>query len=162
MSVQIRQQLLVWYDKHHRVLPWRRNCHSTRQAKADDLYEAADPKMPQQQFAYFVWVCEVMSQQTQVARVAEYFLRWTSKWPTLQVSFVCLLPCMPAQKAQHCSVSSLALCICHILDAHCRTLQQPRNRRSMTCGLAWVITGVQSCFLKELNKSSQTSGARCH
>lgn len=32
-----------------------------------------------------VWVCEIMSQQTQVSRVAEYFTRWISKWPTVQV-----------------------------------------------------------------------------
>ena len=30
----------------------------------------------QQQFIYFVWVSEVMSQQTQVVRAAEYFRRW--------------------------------------------------------------------------------------
>lgn len=29
-------------------------------------------------------MCEVMSQQTQVARAAEYFVRWTRRWPTVQ------------------------------------------------------------------------------
>ena len=42
--------------------------------------------MPQQQFAYCVWICEVMSQQTQVSRVAEHFTRWIQKWPTVQVT----------------------------------------------------------------------------
>lgn len=40
---------------------------------------------PQQQFLYYVWVCEVMSQQTQVPRVAEYFAKWMHRWPTVQV-----------------------------------------------------------------------------
>ena len=83
---QIRQELLAWYDKHHRVLPWRRNPHSLRQPESDDKYHSAALDMPQQQFAYCVWVCEVMSQQTQVSRVAEYFTRWIQKWPTVQVT----------------------------------------------------------------------------
>ncbi|KAL0055531.1 hypothetical protein WJX82_001534 [Trebouxia sp. C0006] len=83
-AIQIRQELLAWYDKHHRVLPWRRNPHSLRQAKSDDKYHSAALDMPQQQFAYCVWICEVMSQQTQVSRVAEYFTRWIQKWPTVQ------------------------------------------------------------------------------
>lgn len=29
-------------------------------------------------------VCEIMSQQTQVSRAAEYFRRWVAKWPTVQ------------------------------------------------------------------------------
>ena len=41
---------------------------------------------PQQQFLYYVWVCEVMSQQTQVPRVAEYFAKWIHRWPTVQVN----------------------------------------------------------------------------
>ncbi len=84
-SLQIRQELLGWYDKNHRVLPWRRNPHSTREPKANDKYQSIALDTPQQQFAYCVWVCEVMSQQTQVLRVAKYFTRWIQKWPTVQV-----------------------------------------------------------------------------
>lgn len=83
-AIQVRQELLAWYDKHHRVLPWRRNPHSLRQPEIDDKYHSAALDMPQQQFAYCVWICEVMSQQTQVSRVAEYFVRWIQKWPTIQ------------------------------------------------------------------------------
>ncbi|DBB06496.1 TPA: hypothetical protein ACH3X1_012048 [Trebouxia sp. C0004] len=83
-AIQIRQELLAWYDKHHRVLPWRRNPHSMRQPESDDKYHSAALDMPLQQFAYCVWICEVMSQQTQVSRVAEYFTRWIQKWPTVQ------------------------------------------------------------------------------
>ena len=53
--------LLEWYDTHRRDLPWR----GTR-----------DP--------YAIWVSEIMLQQTQVARVAEYFARWMARFPTVQ------------------------------------------------------------------------------
>jgi hypothetical protein len=36
-----------------------------------------------QDFAYRVWVSEIMLQQTQVATVVEYFNRWVGKWPTV-------------------------------------------------------------------------------
>ncbi|KAL3154142.1 hypothetical protein ABBQ32_013669 [Trebouxia sp. C0010 RCD-2024] len=81
---QIRLELLAWYDANHRILPWRRNAYSTRDPKQDDKYQAVPLETPQQQFLYYVWVCEVMSQQTQVPRVAEYFAKWILKWPTVQ------------------------------------------------------------------------------
>ena len=31
---------------------------------------------------------QVMSQQTQLPRVIEYFNRWIAKWPTVQVTFL--------------------------------------------------------------------------
>lgn len=83
--LQIRAELLAWYDANHRVLPWRRNLHSVRKGLPEDKYCPVSEDMPQQEFAYMVWVCEIMSQQTQVSRVAEYFTRWMSKWPTVQV-----------------------------------------------------------------------------
>ncbi len=54
------EQLLDWYARHARDLPWRRT---------------ADP--------YAVWVSEVMLQQTQVATVIPYFERWMRQFPTL-------------------------------------------------------------------------------
>lgn len=69
-NVQIRAALLLWYDKVHRVLPWRRTPHSTRTIPAPaGPHEAAEPApadLPPQQFGYFVWVSEIMLQQTQV------------------------------------------------------------------------------------------------
>jgi len=56
--------LLAWYDRHRRVLPWR--------AAAG---EPADP--------YRVWLSEIMLQQTTVAAVAPYFLRFLERWPTV-------------------------------------------------------------------------------
>ena len=64
-----------WYDVNHRILPWRRNAGSKRLVDGTEG-DAAPLGLPQQQFIYFVWVSEVMSQQTQVARAAEYFRRW--------------------------------------------------------------------------------------
>ncbi|PNW86324.1 hypothetical protein CHLRE_02g082000v5 [Chlamydomonas reinhardtii] len=86
--VQFRRELLSWYDGNHRVLPWRRTPHTQRGAAADgeggeDGVGPAPAELPPQQFAYWVWVSEVMLQQTQVATVIPYFRRWVSRWPTV-------------------------------------------------------------------------------
>ena len=65
---EIRTDLLQWYDKNHRHLPWR-----------ERLLER-DPNKR----AYSVWVSEVMLQQTQVATVVNYYNRWMAKWPTVE------------------------------------------------------------------------------
>jgi A/G-specific adenine glycosylase len=57
---EFRKQLLAWYRRTARDLPWRR----TR-----------DP--------YAIWVSEVMLQQTQVATVVAYFQRFMARWPTI-------------------------------------------------------------------------------
>ncbi|MEM9055627.1 MAG: A/G-specific adenine glycosylase, partial [Pseudomonadota bacterium] len=55
--------LLHWYDRHHRSMPWR-------VAPADRMAGVMpDP--------YRVWLSEVMLQQTTVAAVTEYFLKFT-------------------------------------------------------------------------------------
>ena len=56
--------LLVWYDRHRRSLPWR--------ALAG---ETADP--------YTVWLSEIMLQQTTVAAVKPYFTAFLARWPTI-------------------------------------------------------------------------------
>src|SRR5262245_51965782 len=56
------RDLLAWYDRHRRVLPWR--------AKPG---EAIDP--------YRVWLSEIMLQQTTVKAVAPYFARFVARWP---------------------------------------------------------------------------------
>ena len=55
---QIRQALLQWYDKHHRVLPWRRNYHSKRPSQEEDL-PGAPLNLAMDEFMYYVMVCEV-------------------------------------------------------------------------------------------------------
>jgi A/G-specific adenine glycosylase len=62
---QASDELLAWYDRHARILPWRvRAPHR------------ADP--------YRVWLSEIMLQQTTVAAVGPYFAAFTSRWPTLE------------------------------------------------------------------------------
>lgn len=58
------QALLAWYDVHRRALPWR---------ALPGL--RADP--------YAVWLSEVMLQQTTVAAVKAYYLRFLERWPTV-------------------------------------------------------------------------------
>jgi len=56
--------LLAWYDRYRRVLPWRaRNG------------ERSDP--------YRVWLSETMLQQTMVKAVAPYYARFLARWPDL-------------------------------------------------------------------------------
>ncbi|XP_078355052.1 uncharacterized protein LOC144639636 [Oculina patagonica] len=65
---QTQAELLAWYDKNHRKLPWR------------DRVSLTDPNKR----AYAVWVSEIMLQQTQVATVKDYYTRWMEKWPTVE------------------------------------------------------------------------------
>jgi A/G-specific adenine glycosylase len=57
-------KLLDWYDINARVLPWR--------AISPDRM---DP--------YKVWLSEIMLQQTTVAAVKDYFLKFVALWPTV-------------------------------------------------------------------------------
>jgi A/G-specific adenine glycosylase len=59
----IPARLLGWYDCHARALPWRSP-------------PGAPPPDP-----YRVWLSEVMLQQTTVAAVIPYFLKFTQRWP---------------------------------------------------------------------------------
>ena len=59
--------LLAWYDRNARDLPWRVG----PAARAAGV--TADP--------YRVWLSEVMLQQTTVAAVRGYYLRFTRRWP---------------------------------------------------------------------------------
>ena len=59
------EQLLAWYDRHRRELPWRAK-RGTR----------ADP--------YRVWLSEIMLQQTTVAAVAGYYRKFLERWPTVE------------------------------------------------------------------------------
>ena len=91
---QLRGALLHWYDHNHRVLPWRRNSHSKLQTAPEACAASTWPTAPgssapltglsRADWAYGVWVSEVMLQQTQVERASDYFVRWMAKWPTLR------------------------------------------------------------------------------
>ena len=58
---KISEPLLQWYDKGHRILPWRE-----------------DP------VAYKVWISEIMLQQTRVEAVKPYFSRFISELPDVK------------------------------------------------------------------------------
>ena len=57
----IRDNILAWYARHGRRLPWR---------------ETRNP--------YFIWVSEIMLQQTQVATVIPYYHYFLQKFPNIQ------------------------------------------------------------------------------
>jgi A/G-specific adenine glycosylase len=58
---RFRRQLLAWYRKHGRDLPWR---------------DTDDP--------YHILVSEIMLQQTQVDRVLPKYREWLEKYPSLE------------------------------------------------------------------------------
>ena len=62
-------ELLAWYDTHARVMPWR--------VPPEDKQNEIKPN------PYHVWLSEVMLQQTTVAAVKAYFLKFTEIWPTV-------------------------------------------------------------------------------
>jgi A/G-specific adenine glycosylase len=57
--------LLAWYDRHRRVLPWR-----ARKGERTEPYR--------------VWLSEIMLQQTTVKAVAPYYTRFLARWPTVE------------------------------------------------------------------------------
>ena len=61
----VGRDLLAWYDRSRRVLPWRALPH-----------EIPDP--------YAVWLSEIMLQQTTVEAVKPYFGRFLTQWPTVE------------------------------------------------------------------------------
>ena len=101
-----RRSILAWYDANKRELPWRVMTRRRRRVKVEVEAEAeavtvADAArmwterafegetsdgeasvMGDDQYAYGVLVSEIMSQQTQIDRVAEYWTRWVARWPT--------------------------------------------------------------------------------
>lgn len=63
-AARLSGDLLAWYDRHRRILPWRAAPG-----------ERADP--------YRVWLSEIMLQQTTVAAVKSYYERFLDSWPTV-------------------------------------------------------------------------------
>ena len=54
-------RLYEWYEINHRILPWR---------------ETED--------GYAIWLSEVILQQTRVAQGMEYYMRFVSRWPSVE------------------------------------------------------------------------------
>lgn len=63
------RDLLAWYDRHARDLPWRVGPAARKAGEMPDPYR--------------VWLSEIMLQQTTVAAVKSYFLKFTALWPTV-------------------------------------------------------------------------------
>ena len=63
-EIELSGKLLVWYDASARVLPWRERPGIK-----------ADP--------YRVWLSEIMLQQTTVAAVKDYFIKFIRLWPSV-------------------------------------------------------------------------------
>ena len=61
--------LLAWYDRHARVLPWRLEPWRARRGERPDPYR--------------VWLSEIMLQQTTVKAVGPYYARFLARWPTV-------------------------------------------------------------------------------
>lgn len=64
-SETFRGQMLDWYDRHRRTIPWRA-----------EKGQISDP--------YHVWLSEIMCQQTTVPAVVPYFLNFSHLWPTVE------------------------------------------------------------------------------
>jgi len=62
LNANLSQKMLVWYDVHRRVLPWRA-----------PKGKRADP--------YRVWLSEIMLQQTTVQAVGNYYRKFLALWP---------------------------------------------------------------------------------
>ena len=60
----VPSELLAWYDTNRRDLPWRAR--------------SGEPINP-----YWVWLSEIMLQQTTVVTVVPYFEKFIARWPTL-------------------------------------------------------------------------------
>src|SRR6056297_83467 len=63
-------EILEWYDRHARALPWRVGPSERAEGVRPDPYR--------------VWLSEVMLQQTTVAAVIGYFERFTTLWPDVR------------------------------------------------------------------------------
>lgn len=67
---ELSDRLLAWYDAHARDLPWRVPPAQSKAGRRPDPYR--------------IWLSEVMLQQTTVAAVKPYFMRFTSLWPNVK------------------------------------------------------------------------------
>ncbi|GIU67333.1 A/G-specific adenine glycosylase [Candidatus Phycosocius spiralis] len=67
---QLREQLLAWYDRSARDLPWR--------------LPPAQGLKGQRPDPYAVWLSEIMLQQTGVATVKTYYVAFINRFPTVQ------------------------------------------------------------------------------
>lgn len=65
LTQDLQEKLLNWYVPQGRGMPWR----------------ALEGQTPN---PYYVWLSEIMLQQTTVGTVKDYFIKFTTRWPTLE------------------------------------------------------------------------------
>src|SRR5436305_481035 len=95
-------QLLQWYDRNRRDLPWR-----ARKG------ERADP--------YKVWLSEIMLQQTTVKAVAPYYARFLERFPTVaQLAAAPLDDVLSlwAGLGYYARARNLHACACAVVERH--------------------------------------------
>ena len=73
----IRTDLVRWYEANRRMLPWRGD------QLTDSDQKSTIGAVPERS-AYGVWVSEVMLQQTQVATVIPYWMKWMARFPDVK------------------------------------------------------------------------------
>ncbi|MEC9310386.1 MAG: A/G-specific adenine glycosylase, partial [Pseudomonadota bacterium] len=66
----LSRDILDWYDRQARDMPWRTGPADRAAGVRPDPYR--------------VWLSEVMLQQTTVAAVTDYFQRFTARWPRVE------------------------------------------------------------------------------
>eukprot|EP01062_Namystynia_karyoxenos_P005912 TRINITY_DN12054_c0_g1_i2.p1 TRINITY_DN12054_c0_g1~~TRINITY_DN12054_c0_g1_i2.p1 ORF type:complete len:489 (+),score=136.25 TRINITY_DN12054_c0_g1_i2:89-1555(+) len=75
-AAAFREELLRWYDRHRRRLPWRGDPPPYGAAPGGAAPGARQPVTP-----YATWISEVMCQQTRVETVIPYYTRWMQLFP---------------------------------------------------------------------------------
>jgi A/G-specific adenine glycosylase len=94
--------LLAWYDRHRRKLPWRA-----------PPGVRADP--------YRVWLSEIMLQQTTVTAVAPYYARFLQRWPDIRALAAAPLDEVLktwAGLGYYARARNLHACACIVVDRH--------------------------------------------
>lgn len=70
---RIRRRLRAWFARHQRPMPWRAKLNARARRATGAVRNP-----------YFVWLSEMMLQQTQVATVLPYFERFTRRFADVQ------------------------------------------------------------------------------
>ncbi|EAU40055.1 A/G-specific adenine glycosylase protein [Fulvimarina pelagi HTCC2506] len=65
----LSEEILAWYDRNARDMPWRLGPKARREGHRPDAYK--------------IWLSEIMLQQTTVAAVKPFFARFVNRWPTV-------------------------------------------------------------------------------
>ena len=100
----LKKQLLLWYDENKRSLPWRfdspaavasdlskdsenddGNSNNNKSNDGDHNNIGKTINNNDNDRGYAVLVSEIMLQQTRVATVLDFYVKWMKKWPTLRL-----------------------------------------------------------------------------